>query len=247
MRISLEGKSAVVTGASSGIGSGIAVGLAGAGANVILVGRDRGRLEQTCQKVESAGGQAAVHVVDVADPASATSIVDAAVDEFGALDIVVNAAGLFEVGSQDEVEALQRQWTVNVRAPFALTTAALPRMRPGGAVCFFSSIAGHVAFPGASAYVTTKTAVEGAVRSLALDAAPMNIRVNAVAPGNIRTPMNAHLLADPTYEKAMLDQTPLARIGEVEDIVPAVVYLVSDLAGYVTGTSLLIDGGWTAR
>ena len=247
MRISLEGKAALVTGASSGLGSGIAVGLAKAGADVMLVGRNRDRLGQTRQEVADAGRNGIVRVADVADRAAATQVVDAAVTELGSLDILVNAAGLFEVGSDDEVDALERQWAVNVRAPFAMSLAALPRMSTGGAICFFSSIAGHVAFPGASSYVTTKTAVEGAVRSLALDGAPMGIRVNAVAPGNIRTPMNAHLLADPGYEKAMLDQTPLGRIGEVNDVVPAVLFLVSDHARYVTGASLLVDGGWTAR
>ncbi|PXY18962.1 SDR family NAD(P)-dependent oxidoreductase [Prauserella muralis] len=247
MRISLEGKAALVTGASSGLGAGIAAGLASAGAEVMLVGRDRERLEKTRDAVEAAGGRGVVRIADVCAPESATSIVDAAISELGALDVLVNAAGLFEVGCDDETHALDRQWAVNVRAPFAMTTAALPRMRQGGAVCFFSSIAGHVAFPGASAYVTTKTAVEGAVRALALDAAPLGLRVNAVAPGNIRTPMNAHLLTEPSYEQSMLDQTPLGRIGEVEDVVPAVVFLVSDHARYITGSSLLVDGGWTAR
>lgn len=247
MKISLEGKCAIVTGASSGLGSGLAIGLAEAGADLLLVGRNRERLEHTRSAVAKTGRRAFLHATDVGTPASAASVVDAAMAELGAVDIVVNAAGQFEVGSDDEVAALQRQWSVNVLAPFALTLAALPRMSRGGAVCFFSSIAGHVGFPGASSYVTTKSAVEGAVRALALDAAPLGIRVNAVAPGNIRTPMNEHLLADPTYEQSMLDQTPLGRIGEVEDVVPAVVFLVSEQARYVTGTSLLVDGGWTAR
>lgn len=247
MKIALDGKTAVVTGASSGIGSGIAVGLAEAGADVLIVGRDTRRLHQTYEAVEATGRKCFVQVADVAQQSTACRVLEAAVAELGRLDILVNAAGLFEVGSEDEVAALDRQWAVNVRAPFALTAVALQHMEPGGAVCFFSSIAGHVAFPGASAYVTTKTAVEGAVRSLALDAAPRGIRVNAVAPGNIRTAMNAHLLADPDYERSMLDQTPLGRIGEVEDVVPAVLFLVSDQARYVTGTSLLVDGGWTAR
>ncbi|WP_307665606.1 SDR family NAD(P)-dependent oxidoreductase [Streptomyces sp. V1I1] len=123
---------------------------------------------------------------------------------------------------------------------------AEPAARPGGAVLFMSSIAGVVGFAGASAYSTTKGAVENAVRALALDAAPHGIRVNAIAPGNIRTAMNEDVLADPGYEREMIDRTPLGRIGVVEDITPAAVFLVSDAASYITGTSLLIDGGWTA-
>lgn len=245
--ISLEGKTALVTGASSGLGSGIAVALAEAGADVVIVGRDPKRLDATNSAVRKTGQKGTVCIADVSDPAAPEQIVDTTLHELGTLDIIVNAAGLFEVGSDDETQALDRQWEVNVRAPFAIATAALPKMRSGGAICFFSSIAGHVGFPGAAAYVTTKTAVEGAVRALALDAALLGVRVNAVAPGNIRTPMNAHLLADPTYEQAMLDQTPLGRIGEVEDVVPGVLFLVSDQARYITGSSLLIDGGWTAR
>lgn len=247
MRVSLEGRTAVVTGASSGIGAGIARALAAAGAQVLLVGRDADRLAQVAGAVEAAGGRATAHRADLSDHDAPAAIVAAALALGGTVDVLVNAAGLFEVGSDDEVEALRRQWEVNVHAPFALARHLLPQMPRGGSICFLSSIAGHVGFPGASSYCVTKSAVLGAVRALALDAAPQGITVNAVSPGNVRTAMNARLLADAGYEAAMLAQTPLGRIGEVDDITPAVTFLVSEHARYITGTSLVVDGGWTAR
>ena len=247
MDLTLHGKTAVVTGASSGIGAGVAQALAAEGAQVLLVGRDQDRLARTMTAVGSAGGRAAVHQQDLSEPGAPQAVVAAALALGGAVDVLVNAAGLFEVGSDDEVEALRRQWDVNVHAPFALARHVMTEMPSGGAMCFVSSIAGHVAFPGASAYCVTKSAVLGAVRALALDAAPYGVTVNAVSPGNVRTPMNAHLLADPGYERSMVEQTPLGRVGEVDDITPAVTFLVSDHARYITGTSLVVDGGWTAR
>jgi NAD(P)-dependent dehydrogenase (short-subunit alcohol dehydrogenase family) len=246
MQMNLDGKTAVVTGASSGIGAGIAEALAAAGARLILVGRDQDRLNAVTGKITVGGAHAVPYRTDLARPEAADGIIETAL-RHGGLDVIVNAAGLFEVGEADDgLASLDRQWQVNVRAPFNLTRRALPAMRPGGAVLFMSSIAGVVGFAGASAYSTTKGAVENAVRALALDAAPHGIRVNAIAPGNIRTAMNEDVLADPGYEREMIDRTPLGRIGVVEDITPAAVFLVSDAASYITGTSLLIDGGWTA-
>jgi NAD(P)-dependent dehydrogenase (short-subunit alcohol dehydrogenase family) len=242
----LVNKTAVVTGASSGIGSAIANAFADAGANVVLTGRDAQRLEQSCARC----GERAVHVaVDLTADGAPQEVVDAATGRFGSLDIVVHSAGIFEPRpfAESSLESFDRQMQLNVRAPFALTQAALPHLRGGGVVIFISSIAGHAAFPNSAAYCATKGAVELMTRALAVELAPEDIRINALAPGNIRTPMNEDLLASPEYEASMVERTPYGRVGVVEDIAPVAVFLASDAARYVHGTSLPVDGGWAAQ
>jgi len=136
---------------------------------------------------------------------------------------------------------------VNVRAPFLLTQQALPHLRPGSSVVLISSIAGHVAFPDSSAYCATKGAVELLGRALCVELSPLGIRVNVIAPGNIRTPMNERLRALPGYEEKMGELTPAGRHGEPEEIAAAIVFVASDAASFVHGASWLVDGGWTAR
>jgi NAD(P)-dependent dehydrogenase (short-subunit alcohol dehydrogenase family) len=174
--------------------------------------------------------------------------VDSAIEAFGALDVVVHSAGLFwpkpfEDTSLDDLDA---QWLLNVRVPFELSQVALPHLGPGSSILFISSIAGYVGFPNSSAYCATKGAVELLAKALAVELAPGQIRVNVIAPGNVRTPMNEHLLARPEYMEAMLDATPSRRIGEVADIAPFAVFLASDAASFMIGSSVLIDGGWAA-
>ena len=242
----LAGKVAVVTGASSGIGTAIATAMAVAGADVVLTGRDRRRLEDCCRPL---GASAAYVAVDLTDDAAPGQIVDTAVERFGSLDVVVHSAGIFEPRPfvESSLESFDRQMDLNVRAPFALTQAAVPHLRGGGVVIFISSIAGHTAFPNSAAYCATKGAVELMTRALAVELAPEGIRVNALAPGNIRTPMNEHLLESAEYEASMVERTPFGRVGVVEDIAPVAVFMASDAARYVHGTSLLVDGGWAAQ
>ncbi|HUZ88563.1 MAG TPA: SDR family oxidoreductase [Candidatus Acidoferrales bacterium] len=248
MQVDLSGRTAVVTGASSGMGAGIAAGLAGAGAQVLLVGRNRERLSRSASAA-SAGARAALVVeADITEEAGVAAVV-AASAAFPKLDVLVHAAGVYEPMpfSDTPMESLDRQWRINVRAPFALTQALLPSFHGQGAVIFVTSIAGHIGFPNSVAYCATKGGEELLSKALAMELAPLGIRVNAIAPGNIHTPMNAHLFAQPGWTEQLIGDTPAGRIGEVEDIVPAVVFLASSAAQYMFGASMVVDGGWVAR
>jgi NAD(P)-dependent dehydrogenase (short-subunit alcohol dehydrogenase family) len=242
----LEAKTAIVTGASSGIGSAIAEAYAAEGANVVLTGRDADRLG-ACRT--SCGDSALAVPVDLTAEGAPQQVVERAVERFGTVDVVVHSAGIFEPlpFADTSLDSFDRQMDLNVRAPFALTQAALPHLRGGGIVVFISSIAGHAAFPDSAAYCATKGATELMMRALAVELAPEDIRVNALAPGNIRTPMNEHLLESAEYEASMVERTPYGRVGVVEDIAPVAVFLASDSARYVHGASLLVDGGWAAQ
>lgn len=248
LHIDLTGKRILVTGASSGIGAEIAATVATAGADVAVVGRDRARLEQTAQRVRDAGRSVASIAADLTSDEAGPAVVAAAVDDLGGLDGIVHAAGIFDPQPLGDggLEVLDRHLQANVRAPYGLTLAAIEHLRPGGSLVFISSIGGHVGFPECSAYSASKGAIEALVRALAVEEAPNGVRVNAIAPGNVRTRMNAHLFEDPQYLAGELAMTPLNRIGEVVDIAPAAAFLLSDAAAYITGASLVIDGGVVA-
>lgn len=247
---SLEGKSIVVTGASSGIGEAIALAMAREGALVTLVARDEGRLEEAARRVADDRGRVATVAVDITTEGAPTMIVDAALEAFGSLDVLVHNAGIFEPVPFEEasLESLDRQYAVNVRAPFAITQAALPHLGPGSSVIVITSLAAKVGFPQSTAYCATKGAAELFVRSLAVELAPRGIRVNALAPGNVRTGMNAErYAAQPDYVQALMDRTPAGRIGVPDEIAPGVVFLASDAARFICGATLAVDGGWTAQ
>ena len=248
LNIDLTDKAALVTGGSSGIGAEIAVTLAKAGAGVAIVGRDDARLDETAKRVADVGGTAIKVSADLTTNGAADAVVQAAVAGLGKLTTLVNAAGIFEPAPIDAgVDYLDRALAINVRAPYSLSAAALPHLRSNkGALLFVSSIGGHTGFPGVAAYGASKGAIELLVKCLAIEEAPNDVRVAAVAPGNVRTQMNAHLFADADYEAHEIAKTPLGRIGEVQDIAPAIAFLASDHAAYVTGASLVIDGGIVA-
>lgn len=244
-----EGKTAIVTGASSGMGRAIAEGFAAAGGQVVLVGRDESRLDEVRAAIRRSGPDAVVVAANLADEDAPRQVVERATEVFGTVHSLVNCAGIFLTGPLDDsARLLDDQWQTNVRAPFRLTIAAMPALRrTKGSVVFLSSIAGHVGFPNSTAYCATKGAVELMTKAMAVEEAPNGVRVNAIAPGNVETPMNAALMADPAYKQAMLDATPLGRNGQPSDIVPLALLLASDDGGWITGHSVIIDGGWTAR
>jgi NAD(P)-dependent dehydrogenase (short-subunit alcohol dehydrogenase family) len=244
----LDGKTAIVTGASSGIGKGIAEAMAEAGARVVITGRDEQRLAGTAHAIEVAGGTSHSVVADLTAPGACAGLVQAALDAFGSIECVVHTAGIFWPKPFEETTLpdFDSQWELNVRVPFELSQGAVPHLRRGSSIIFISSIAGYTGFPNSSAYCASKGAIELLTKALAVELAPRGIRVNAIAPGNVRTHMNEHLLANPDYNKAMLDATPSRLIGEVSEIAPFAVFLASDAASFMYGSSVLIDGGWAA-
>jgi NAD(P)-dependent dehydrogenase (short-subunit alcohol dehydrogenase family) len=232
------------------MGAEIARAMAREAANVTIVARDAKRLGETLVDIEDIGAGVAAVLVDLTAEDAPRKIVDGAVEAFGRIDVLVHNAGIFEPVPFEEatLESLDRQWAVNVRAPFAVTQAALPYMIEGSSIIVITSLAGKVGFPHSTAYCATKGAQELFVRSLATELAPRGIRVNALAPGNVHTEMNRETYAaDPTYMQRLIDRTPAKRIGEVTDIAPGVVFLASDAGKFIYGATLAIDGGWTAQ
>jgi NAD(P)-dependent dehydrogenase (short-subunit alcohol dehydrogenase family) len=240
--------SVLVAGASRGIGAAIAVGFARDGARrVVLVGRTAADLERVAGEVRDAGAAAEVVVADLTDVAAAR----AAVARAGALDAVVVNAGANRPEPFTAVtpETFDRLFDLNVRAAFFTAQAAVGalRARGGGCIAFVSSQMGHVGAPERTVYCATKHALEGLVKALAVELAGEGIRVVSVAPTFVRTELTAAQLDDPVIGPRLLAQIPLGRWADVEDVADAVVWACSPRARMVTGASLRVDGGWTAR
>jgi NAD(P)-dependent dehydrogenase (short-subunit alcohol dehydrogenase family) len=242
----LAGRTALVTGAGRGIGRGCAVALARAGADLVLVSRSPDELEETAEGVRALGRHARPVALDVTDTKSIRHLIV----ELPALDVLVVSAGgnipepLLDV-TEEHLDALL---ALNVRATFVTVQAAARRMMgQGGSIVLLSSQMGHVGAAGRTVYCTTKHAVEGLTKAAAVELAPRGIRVNAVAPTFVETPMTAPFLADDRFRAEVEGRIPLGRVGRVDDVTAGVVFLASDAAALVTGTSLLVDGGWTAQ
>ena len=244
--MSFEDKPVVVTGASSGMGRSVAELLARRGAKVLAVGRDATKLEAL---QDAAGPRVVPFAVDLTDDGAPAAIVAAAESQLGGLRVLVHAAGSFDplpLGDSDAA-TLDSQWAINVRAPYLLTRAALPALQQGGSIIFFSSLSALVGFPDSAAYAATKGAVEIMAKSLAVELGPQGIRVNAVAPGWIQTPMNEHVLADDAFREFTVGCVPLQRLGTPDDVAPVVAALGSDEFGYVTGATIRITGGYPTQ
>lgn len=249
----LNGKRALVTGGGSGIGEATALALASRGAAIVIGDRDEANGTRVAAAIAAAGGTAAFVHLDVADEAScADAVARASVN--GPMDILVNNAGIDHVGTITTTTAadLDRLYAVNVRGVFNVTKACLGPMleRRAGSVVNIASIGGIVGIRDRLAYCTTKFAVVGLTRSMALDHASEGIRVNCVCPGRVETPFVAARLKEyPDPEAAyreMASTQAVGRMARPEEIAASVVYLASDEAAFITGSALIIDGGWSA-
>jgi NAD(P)-dependent dehydrogenase (short-subunit alcohol dehydrogenase family) len=247
----LAGKRAVVTGAASGIGRAIAARFAQEGARAVVLDVDGPALADLEAGLDGVEGHA---TVDVTDGAAVTEAVRAAADVLGGIDVVVNNAGIPMVGTVRDLtdDAWDRALDVDLKSVFLVSRAAWPHLEAagGGVIVNTASIAGLVGTPGQAAYATAKAGVVMLTKSMALDGAAAGIRVNAVCPGFVATPMLERWLAgqeDPAQARAAVEAMhPLGRLGEPRDIADAFVYLASDEARWVTGTTLSVDGGFGA-
>ena len=249
----LSGKIALVTGAASGIGEAIAFTLARQGAFIYVADIDETNGQRVADDIAADGGQANFLKLDVADREACINAAETAHNEHGQLDVLVNNAGLGHVGTILEASAddLDRLYAVNVRGMFDLTKAVLPKMieRKHGVIVNMSSVGGVVAVKDRIAYCITKFAVVGFTKCIALDHAGDGIRANCICPGRVETPfVKARIDEYSDPEKAyreMAATQAIGRMGTPEEIAAAALYLASDEAAFVTGTSLMIEGGWT--
>ena len=248
--LSLDGRKALVTGASRGIGQALAIGLARAGADVAVSAREAGALAPTAEAVEAAGRKAAALALDVRDVAAARRGADAAAAALGGLDILVNNAGTEQVCDSLQVEEVlwDRIVDTNLKGAFFCAQAAARIMAAGqgGAVLNICSLTSEVGVPTAVPYGSSKSGLLGMTRALAAEWAPRGIRVNGIGPGYFRTELTEVFYQDEAWQQAMLGKIPLRRFGRLDDLVGAAVFLCSDAASYITGQCLYIDGGYMA-
>ena len=248
----LDGRTALITGAGRGIGRSVAIALAHAGAQVWLMARTQSDLESAVSEITAAGARAHALVCDVTDAAA----VNRAVAALPVLDVLVNNAGsnIPEPFVNVSEANLDRVLDLNIRATFITAQAAVQKMLEspqrkvrGGVVINITSQMGHVGAPMRTVYCLTKHAIEGFTKALAVELAPHNIRVNSIAPTFLETPLTAPMFAKPEFAQWVMDRIPLGRLGQLDEVAAAVVFVASEAASLMTGASLVIDGGWTAQ
>ncbi len=249
-RFSLAGKTALVTGASSGIGTAIAEVFADAGADIAGHGRDTARLDALGQRISATGRRFKAITGDLADPVQTENIARQALDAFGQIDILVNSAGIAVTGPVIEYDLTDWQHTmaVNVTAPFILSKTLLPGMmeRKQGKIINISSQTGVIALEDHAAYATSKGGLNALTKSLMTEAAPHNVQVNAICPTVVLTEMGQELWSAPEKKDPFIARTPLGRFGEPVEIADMALYLAAPASDLVNGAILMIEGGYSS-
>ena len=248
MTFDLTGAVAVVTGGGRGLGRAIAGGLARHGARLVLCGRTRATLQKAAEELS---GETLVHEGDVSREADVLALRDAALARFGRIDVLVNNAGvnpIYKTIENTSLDEWQHIVDVNLTGTFLCTKyiGAAMAAAGGGTIVNISSVAGHVGLRRSAPYCATKGGVEMLTRAAALDWAAKGVRVNCIAPGYFETDLTAGMMANETMSARLLAQTPMGRFGRDADIVGAAVFLASAASAYVTGQSLVVDGGYLA-
>ncbi len=249
----LKDKVAIVTGAAKGIGRGIALTLAQEGAKIVVSDLSKDECLKVVDEIEAMGGEATAVKCDVSVKTEVNNLIAAAVEKFGQLDILANNAGIFPFISFESMteENWDKVLDVNLKSIFLTSQAAVKVMKPGSKIINISSIASFIGFGGLVHYCASKGGINGMTRALALELAPKKINVNNVAPGAIDTPGASQPDQPRTATEELRKQTiatiPLSRYGQPEDIANAVAFLASDKADYITGQTLVVDGGYILR
>jgi NAD(P)-dependent dehydrogenase (short-subunit alcohol dehydrogenase family) len=251
MNIRLNGKTALITGASRGLGRAMSLALAESGADLALVGRNSAKLEETAEGARAHGGKVETFLADVSDEASVRGLEKDVLARFPRIDILINNAGINvrKAVTDFTLEEWNRVLATNVTGVFLMCRSFVPQMKGHGygRVINLTSTMSHVSMPQRTLYSTTKAGLLGFIRALALELASEKITVVGISPGPFATEMNAPLIQDPETNQSFISQIPVGHWGNIADIGALAVFLCSDHASFITGTDILIDGGWTAK